>query len=181
MNGHVLWFRTSKGSDARNVQRMMIREHFGQQLHNTLFSVSVEVNNLRRLQAVDNDSKLRHKRNEIKETHSLVFDQVYLKCMVGLHVYERLASESCFYTREKQEVAFDWLDSDEREAERGFGWAMKDNGAEPLCPQERVQQNSVCQWVGKEGRGFLSQRGLEDTKKIPSTAFSIKSWTGDNL
>ncbi|GFT02935.1 hypothetical protein TNCV_4962131 [Trichonephila clavipes] len=77
----------------------------------------------------------------------------------------RLASESCFYTREKQEVAFDWLDFDEREAESGFGWAMKDNGFEPLCTQERVQQNSVGQWVGKEGWGFLSQRGVEDTKK----------------
>ncbi|GFV14724.1 hypothetical protein TNCV_2586971 [Trichonephila clavipes] len=56
----------------------------------------------------------------------------------------RLASESCFYTREKQEVAFDWLDDpDEREAGSGFGWAMKDNGVEPLCTQERVQQNSV--------------------------------------
>ncbi|GFW54120.1 hypothetical protein TNCV_3829281 [Trichonephila clavipes] len=40
---------------------MMIREHFGQQLHKTLFSVGVEVNNLGSLQAVDNDSKLRHK------------------------------------------------------------------------------------------------------------------------
>ncbi|GFT38513.1 hypothetical protein TNCV_4883391 [Trichonephila clavipes] len=64
----------------------------------------------------------------------------------------RLASESCFYTREKQEVAFDWLDADEREAESGFGWAMKENRVEPLCTQykERVQQNSVDQWVGKE-------------------------------
>ncbi|GFW23894.1 hypothetical protein TNCV_945781 [Trichonephila clavipes] len=51
----------------------------------------------------------------------------------------RLASESCFYTREKQELAFDWL---EREAERDFGGAMKDNGVEPFCTQERVQQNS---------------------------------------
>ncbi|GFW94039.1 hypothetical protein TNCV_4813571 [Trichonephila clavipes] len=93
----------------------------------------------------------------------------------------RLASESCFYTREKQEVDFDCLDPDEREAERGFGWAMKDNGVEPFCSQERVQQNSAGQWVGNEGWGFLSQRGVEDTKKIPSTAFSIKSWTGDNL
>ncbi|GFW61984.1 hypothetical protein TNCV_4670091 [Trichonephila clavipes] len=65
----------------------------------------------------------------------------------------RLASESCFYTREKQEVAFDWLDPDESEAESGFGWAMKENRVEPLCTQykERVQQNSVGQWVGKEG------------------------------
>ncbi|GFV20770.1 uncharacterized protein TNCV_2815191 [Trichonephila clavipes] len=54
---------------------MMMREHFGQQLHNTLFSDGVEVNNLWRLQAVDNDSKLRHKRNEIREMDSLVFDQ----------------------------------------------------------------------------------------------------------
>ncbi|GFX78412.1 hypothetical protein TNCV_3034551 [Trichonephila clavipes] len=113
VTGHVLWFRTSKGSDAKNIQRMMIREHFGQQLPNTLFSVSVEVNNFGRLQAVDNDSKLRHKRNVIREMHSLVLDQVDLKGMLCLHVYE--ASEFCFYTREKQEVAFDWL---EREAER---------------------------------------------------------------
>ncbi|GFT99929.1 hypothetical protein TNCV_1079691 [Trichonephila clavipes] len=88
VTGHVLWFRTSKGSDAKNVQRMMIREHFGQQLPNTLFSVSVEVNNFGRLQAVDNDSKLRHKRNVIREMHSLVLDQVDLKCVLGLHVYE---------------------------------------------------------------------------------------------
>ncbi|GFU74661.1 hypothetical protein TNCV_2648301 [Trichonephila clavipes] len=80
----------------------------------------------------------------------------------------RLASASCFYTREKQEVAFDWLDPDEREAEMGFGWAMKENRVEPLCTQERVQQNSVGQWVGKEGWGFLSQRGVEDTIKVPS-------------
>ncbi|GFU60962.1 hypothetical protein TNCV_3372781 [Trichonephila clavipes] len=46
VTGHVLWFKTSKGSDARNVQKMMMREHFGQQLHKTLFSVGVEVNNL---------------------------------------------------------------------------------------------------------------------------------------
>ncbi|GFV93273.1 hypothetical protein TNCV_386371 [Trichonephila clavipes] len=85
----------------------------------------------------------------------------------------RLASESCFYTREKQEVAFDWL---EREAERDFGGAMKYNRVEPFCTQERIQQNSG---VGKQGWG--SPRGVEDTKKIPSTAFSIKSWTGDNL
>ncbi|GFV10565.1 hypothetical protein TNCV_4042861 [Trichonephila clavipes] len=67
----------------------------------------------------------------------------------------RLASESCFYTREKQEVAFDWLDPDERETERGFGWAMKENRVELLCTQykERVEQNSVGQWVGKEGWG----------------------------
>ncbi|GFU69274.1 hypothetical protein TNCV_3285501 [Trichonephila clavipes] len=88
VTGNVVWIKTSKGSDARNVQRMMIREPFGQQLHNSLFSVSVEVNNLGRLQAVDKDSKLRHKRNEIREMHSLVFYQVYLKCLVGLHVYE---------------------------------------------------------------------------------------------
>ncbi|GFX86041.1 hypothetical protein TNCV_2403371 [Trichonephila clavipes] len=69
----------------------------------------------------------------------------------------RLASESCFYTREKQEVAFDWL---EREAERDFGWAMKDNRVEPLCTQERVQQNSVG-WKARLG----SPRGVEDTKK----------------
>ncbi|GFV98943.1 hypothetical protein TNCV_3390061 [Trichonephila clavipes] len=61
-------------SDERNVQRMMMREHFGQQLHNTLFSVGVDVNNLGGLQTFDNDSKLRHKRNEIREMHSLVFD-----------------------------------------------------------------------------------------------------------
>ncbi|GFW98542.1 hypothetical protein TNCV_2769731 [Trichonephila clavipes] len=106
---------------------MIMREHFGQQLHNTLFSVGVEVNNLGGLQAVDNDSKLRHKRDEIRE---MVFDQ-------------------------KQEVAFDWLDPDEKEVENGFGWAMKENRVEPLCTQykERVQQNSVGQWVGKEGWG----------------------------
>ncbi|GFV26694.1 integrase catalytic domain-containing protein [Trichonephila clavipes] len=68
--------------------RMMMREHFGQQLHNMLFSVGVEVNNLGGLQTVGNYSKLRHKRNEIREMHSLVFDQVYLKWLVGLHVYE---------------------------------------------------------------------------------------------
>ncbi|GFY32656.1 hypothetical protein TNCV_674111 [Trichonephila clavipes] len=68
--------------------RMMMREHFGQQLHNTFFSVGVEVNDLGWLQAVDNDSKMRHKRNEIREMDSLVFDQVYLKCFVGLHIYE---------------------------------------------------------------------------------------------
>ncbi|GFT23929.1 hypothetical protein TNCV_3207791 [Trichonephila clavipes] len=82
-----------------------------------------------------------------------------------------MASESCFYTREKQEVAFDWL---EREAERDFGGAMKDNRVEPFCTQA-----SKIVWVGKQGWG--SPRGVEDTKKIPSTAFSIKSWTGDNL
>ncbi|GFW03086.1 hypothetical protein TNCV_157061 [Trichonephila clavipes] len=32
----------------------------------------------------------------------------------------RLASESCVYTREKQEVAFDWLDPEEREALDGL-------------------------------------------------------------
>ncbi|GFX25618.1 hypothetical protein TNCV_2082531 [Trichonephila clavipes] len=81
----------------------------------------------------------------------------------------RLASESCFYTREKQEVVFDWLAvRRERSRKCGFGWAMKVNGVEPLCTQERVQQNSVGQWVGKDGWGFLSQRGVEDTKKIPS-------------
>ncbi|GFX21680.1 hypothetical protein TNCV_1200601 [Trichonephila clavipes] len=74
-----------------------------------------------------------------------------------------LASESCFYTREKQEVAFDWL---EREAERDFGGAMKDNGVEPFCTQERVQQNSVG-WKARLGVWILlSQRGVEDTKKI---------------
>ncbi|GFT63836.1 hypothetical protein TNCV_4642001 [Trichonephila clavipes] len=82
-----------------------------------------------------------------------------------------MASESCFYNREKQEVAFNWL---KREAERDFRGAMKDNRVEPFCTQERVQQNSV-------GQVWGSPRGLEDTKKIPSTAFSIKSWTGDNL
>ncbi|GFV34519.1 hypothetical protein TNCV_1448251 [Trichonephila clavipes] len=51
---------------------MMMREHFGHQLHNTLFSVGVEVNNLVGLQAVDNDSKLRHKRNEIREMHAMI-------------------------------------------------------------------------------------------------------------
>ncbi|GFU97174.1 hypothetical protein TNCV_1526541 [Trichonephila clavipes] len=76
VTGRVLWFKTNKGSDARNVLRMMMRVHFGQQLHKTLFSVGVEVNNLGGLQAVDNDSKLRHKRNEIREMHSLEFDQV---------------------------------------------------------------------------------------------------------
>ncbi|GFV48869.1 hypothetical protein TNCV_3956671 [Trichonephila clavipes] len=75
--------------------------------------------------------------------HSLVLDQVYLKCNVGLHVYEANGFQTCFYTREKQEVAFDWLDPADREAESGFRWAMKDNGVEPLCTQERVQQNSV--------------------------------------
>ncbi|GFV25976.1 hypothetical protein TNCV_2693421 [Trichonephila clavipes] len=44
----------------------------------------------------------------------------------------QMASESCFYTREKQVVAFDWL---EREAKRGFGGAMKDNRDEPFCTQ----------------------------------------------
>ncbi|GFT56506.1 hypothetical protein TNCV_3508521 [Trichonephila clavipes] len=78
----------------------------------------------------------------------------------------RLASESCFYTREKQEVAFDWLDPDEREAERDFGWAIKENRVGQLCPQESVQQNSVGQWVGKEGWGFLSQRGGKTLKKF---------------
>ncbi|GFW89702.1 hypothetical protein TNCV_1025861 [Trichonephila clavipes] len=62
-------------------------------------------------------------------------------------------------TREKLKVAFDWLDPDEREAESGFGWAMKDNGVEPLCTQERVQQNSVGQWVGKEGWGSCHKGG----------------------
>ncbi|GFV02289.1 hypothetical protein TNCV_528601 [Trichonephila clavipes] len=38
--------KTSKGSEARNVQRMMMRNHFGQQLHNAFFSVGVEVNDL---------------------------------------------------------------------------------------------------------------------------------------
>ncbi|GFT96587.1 hypothetical protein TNCV_5022341 [Trichonephila clavipes] len=46
VTGHVLSLKSSKGFEARNVQRMMMREHFGQQLHNTLFSVDVEVNNL---------------------------------------------------------------------------------------------------------------------------------------
>ncbi|GFX29679.1 hypothetical protein TNCV_2750131 [Trichonephila clavipes] len=64
----------------------------------------------------------------------------------------RLASESCFYTREKQEVAFDWH---EREAERGFGGAMKENRVEPLCTQERVQQNSV----GWKARLGVTTRG----------------------
>ncbi|GFX42252.1 hypothetical protein TNCV_4310871 [Trichonephila clavipes] len=67
-----------------------------------------------------------------------------------------MKSERCtpwYLIREKQEVAFDWLNPAEREAESGFGWAMKDNGVEPLCTQERVQQNSVGQWVGKEGWG----------------------------
>ncbi|GFS97560.1 hypothetical protein TNCV_4488121 [Trichonephila clavipes] len=86
---------------------MLIREHFGQQLHNTLFSVSVEVNNLGRLQAIDNDSKLRRKRNVIREMHSLVLDQIYLKCVLSLHVYETTGFRVLFYTREKQEVAFD--------------------------------------------------------------------------
>ncbi|GFT03737.1 hypothetical protein TNCV_411341 [Trichonephila clavipes] len=67
----------------------------------------------------------------------------------------RLASESCFYTREKQEVAFDWLDPDEREAERDFGGAMKENRVEPLCTQERVQQNSV----GWKARLAVTTRG----------------------
>ncbi|GFT65268.1 hypothetical protein TNCV_1559241 [Trichonephila clavipes] len=85
----------------------------------------------------------------------------------------RLASESCFYTREKQEVAFDWLDPDERKAESGFGWAMKENRIEQLCTQykARVQQNIVgvfpMGWKGRLGVWiFLSQRGVEDTKKI---------------
>ncbi|GFW54225.1 uncharacterized protein TNCV_1560031 [Trichonephila clavipes] len=39
----------------------------------------------------------------------------------------RLASESYFYTGEKQEVVFDWLDPDEREAESGSGWTLKEN------------------------------------------------------
>ncbi|GFV49921.1 hypothetical protein TNCV_1392031 [Trichonephila clavipes] len=46
-----------------------------------------------------------------------------------------MASESCFYSREKQEVAFDWL---EREAERDFGGAMKDKRVEPLCTQASI-------------------------------------------
>ncbi|GFW38892.1 hypothetical protein TNCV_4078501 [Trichonephila clavipes] len=91
----------------------------------------------------------------------------------------RLASESCFYTKEKREVAFDWLDADERDAESGFGWAMKDNGVEPLCTQERIQQKRVGQWVGKEGWGSCHNEGWKTLKKIPSTAFSIKSWTGE--
>ncbi|GFT78947.1 hypothetical protein TNCV_3093341 [Trichonephila clavipes] len=58
--------KTSKGSEARNVQRMMMRENFGQQLYNAFFSVGVEVNDLGWLEAVDNDSKMRHKRYEIR-------------------------------------------------------------------------------------------------------------------
>ncbi|GFW89706.1 hypothetical protein TNCV_3915471 [Trichonephila clavipes] len=71
----------------------------------------------------------------------------------------RLASKSCFYTREKQEVAFDWLDPDEREAETGFGWAMKDNGVKPLCTQG---------WKGR--LGFLSQ-GWKTLKKFHPWTF----------
>ncbi|GFU35552.1 hypothetical protein TNCV_4875671 [Trichonephila clavipes] len=51
----------------------MMREHFGQHLHNTLFSFSVEVNDLRGLQAVYNYLKMR---DEIRNMDSLVFDQV---------------------------------------------------------------------------------------------------------
>ncbi|GFU01459.1 hypothetical protein TNCV_4877001 [Trichonephila clavipes] len=96
----------------------------------------------------------------------------------------RLASKSRFYTREKQEVAFDWLDLDESKAESGFGWAMKENRVKPLCTQykERVQQNSVGQWVGKKGCGSgysCHNEGWKTIKKSihGATAFSIKSWT----
>ncbi|GFV23194.1 hypothetical protein TNCV_2943541 [Trichonephila clavipes] len=41
-----------------------------------IFSFGVEVNGLGGLQAVENDSKLSHKCNEIREIDSLVFDQV---------------------------------------------------------------------------------------------------------
>ncbi|GFS86581.1 hypothetical protein TNCV_903361 [Trichonephila clavipes] len=59
-----------------DIEGMMIREDFGQQLHNKLFSLGVEVNDLGGLQAVDNDSKRRHKRDEIREMDSLEFDEV---------------------------------------------------------------------------------------------------------
>ncbi|GFT38776.1 hypothetical protein TNCV_1499481 [Trichonephila clavipes] len=46
VTGHVCRIKTSKGSEARNVQWMMMRDHFGQQLHKTLFSSGVEINDL---------------------------------------------------------------------------------------------------------------------------------------
>ncbi|GFW11210.1 hypothetical protein TNCV_5132211 [Trichonephila clavipes] len=60
-----------------------------------------------------------------------------------------MASESCFYTREKQEVAFDWL---EREAERDFGGAMKDNRVEPFCTQD---SKIVCRASGWHNHGVV--------------------------
>ncbi|GFU01482.1 hypothetical protein TNCV_4877191 [Trichonephila clavipes] len=61
---------------------------------------------------------------------------------------------------------------------------MKENRVEPLCTKykERVQQNSVGQWVGKEGWGSgysCHNDGWKTLKKSihGATAFSIKSWT----
>ncbi|GFV88543.1 hypothetical protein TNCV_1243561 [Trichonephila clavipes] len=84
----------------------------------------------------------------------------------------RLASESYFYTREKQEVAFDWLDPDEREAERDFGGTMKENRVEPLCTQERVQQNSV------DGQNITAEKTVADEvrslmEKCPACCVAI--------
>ncbi|GFX09127.1 hypothetical protein TNCV_4167061 [Trichonephila clavipes] len=46
VTGHIFRFKTGKGFEARNIQRMMMKEQFGQQLHKTFFSVGVEVNDL---------------------------------------------------------------------------------------------------------------------------------------
>ncbi|GFT76320.1 hypothetical protein TNCV_564761 [Trichonephila clavipes] len=78
----------------------------------------------------------------------------------------QLASESCFYTREKQEVAFDWL---EREAERDFGGAMKDNRVEPFCTQA-----SKIVWSKVGGH----HERWKTLKKFHPRPFR---WTGDNL
>ncbi|GFX09739.1 hypothetical protein TNCV_653381 [Trichonephila clavipes] len=78
----------------------------------------------------------------------------------------RLASESCFYIERSGKWLLIGSLLDEREAESGFGWAMKDNGVEQLCTQERVQQNSVGQWAGKEGWGSCHNEGWKTLKKF---------------
>ncbi|GFU16610.1 hypothetical protein TNCV_204141 [Trichonephila clavipes] len=73
----------------------------------------------------------------------------------------------------RQEVAFDWLDPDEREAERSFGWALKENRVEPLCTQYKVEgpANALVNGFGVEGRGlpyFCHNDGWKTLKKNPS-------------
>ncbi|GFS86966.1 hypothetical protein TNCV_1280311 [Trichonephila clavipes] len=75
VTGHVLWFERAKA---------LTRKCPENDDQGTLWSAApqyavqcqLEVNNFGRLQAVDNDSKLRHKRNVIRKMHSLVLDSV---------------------------------------------------------------------------------------------------------
>ncbi|GFU60963.1 hypothetical protein TNCV_3372791 [Trichonephila clavipes] len=97
----------------------------------------------------------------------------------------RLASESCFYTREKQEVAFDWLDPAFR-LERSRKWLLmgyeRKQGSNNYAPSPNIRRGSSkilwasFQWVGKEGWGS-GYSCHNEGRKTPRLLKIIHPWS----